>query len=137
MTAARLTQRICRDHRWVIVALAIGLLVRALIPVGFMPGTAGLVFCTGRMSMPMAGPAGLHPHHHPHAGPHGPAPEPAGHGEGCVFAGSAAGLAPPVSLAPPPVAFAAAAPRAGADKAPRAIPTILRTQVPRGPPSLS
>jgi len=137
MTARRLSQRICRDHRWVVVALAIGFLTRALIPAGFMPGTGGLVFCSGGMDTPMAGPAGQQHHHHPGTGQQGSAPTSAGHGEGCVFAGSAAGLAPPASLEPPLIAFAPTATRAVVDGAPRAIPTILRTQVPRGPPVLS
>jgi hypothetical protein len=137
MTTRRLSLRICRDHRWVVVALAIGFLTRALIPAGFMPGTAGLMFCSGGMSAPMVGPAGHHHQHHPDAGQHGHAPVSAGHGEGCVFAGSAAGLAPPVSLEPLLVAFTPPANRPIVEGAPRAIPTILRTQVPRGPPVLS
>ena len=137
MTARRHLHRICRDHRWVVLALAIGFLTRALIPAGFMPGPGGLIFCMGGMSAPMLGPAGYHHHHHPDAGQHGNAPVPAGHGEGCVFAGSAAGLAPPASLEPPLIAFAAIATLTIIEGAPRAIPAILRTQVPRGPPSLS
>ena len=137
MTAQLLSHRICRDHRWVVLALAIGFLTRALIPAGFMPGTGGLMFCSGGISTPMAGPAGHHHHHHPETGQQGSAPVSAGHGEGCVFAGSAAGLAPPVSLEPPPVAFTPPTIRATLEGAPRAIPTILRTQVPRGPPVLS
>ena len=137
MTTRRLSHRICRDHRWLVLALAIGFLTRALIPVGFMPGTSGLTFCPGGMSTPMVGPAGHHHHHHPDTGQQGSAPTPAGHGEGCVFAGSAAGLAPPVSFEPPPIAFTPSAIRPIVEGAPRAIPTILRTQVPRGPPVLS
>ena len=137
MTVTRPSHRICRNHRWVVLALAIGFFTRALIPVGFMPGTGGLMFCPGGMSTPMAGSAGHHHHHHPGTGQQGSAPASAGHGEGCVFAGSAAGLAPPASLEPPLIAFTPTATRAAVDGAPRAIPTILRTQVPRGPPSLS
>ena len=127
MPTRRITHRIGRDHRRVVLVIAIGFLTRALIPAGFMPGTGGLVFCLGGMSAPMAGPAGDHHHHHPGTGQQGSAPTAARHGEGCVFAGSATGLAPPAALEPPHIAFTPTTIRQVVEGAPRAIPTILRT----------
>ncbi|MCX7056895.1 MAG: hypothetical protein NTZ79_06795 [Proteobacteria bacterium] len=122
-----------RTRNWVAYALLAGLLVRALIPVGFMPGASGLEFCQGGMpSMAASMPA----HHHHHAEGQQAPSHSTGHGEGCVFAGSAAGLAPPCvpsTAVPVQVATAYPVPSTSIDSS----PTILRAQSPRGPPALS
>ncbi len=120
-----------RIRNWVACALLAGLLGRALIPVGFMPGASGLEFCDGGMPS-MA--ASIH-HHHYAEGQHAPSHS-TGHGEGCVFAGSAVGLAPPcVPSAAGSVQAATAYPVPSSSLA--SSPTILRAQSPRGPPALS
>jgi Protein of unknown function (DUF2946) len=119
-----------RARRWCVQALLPLLLLRALVPVGFMPaiGTAslGLVFCE-----PQA-----HAGHHHHAGAEGS--HPGGHAKyaDCPYAQSAspallADVHEPV-LAPAIVAIASTA----CDHlAPRAPPP--RHRAPRGPPILS
>jgi hypothetical protein len=107
------------------------LVLRALIPFGFMPvaGNGGptMELCPGAMA------AGGHgPMHHEHSG--GSLPGSA-HAL-CVFAASAAPALAPVVLAAAPAADSSAAGRA-ADPASLQLPTILRAQAARAPPSLA
>lgn len=124
-----------RTRGWVAYALLAGLLVRALIPVGFMPGPSGLEFCQGGMPS-MSAMASMPAHHHHHVEGQQAPSHSTGHGEGCVFAGSAAGLAPPClpnTAVPVQVATAYPVPSTSITSS----PTILRAQTPRGPPALS
>lgn len=109
-----------------LLALVLPLLVlRALIPAGFMPIAEGggliIGLCPGAAGMPPG-----HAHHggHPHGEPHAP----------CLFAASAAPAFSPLALALPPasaVALRAALPALNAP----CLPSILRSQTPRGPPA--
>ena len=120
------------DRRtWWVLALLPALLVRALVPAGFMPavgaGSLALVFCE-----PGAMAAAPHAHHHV------PGPDGAAHGAHsasaeCPFAQSAAPALPTVAavaIAPPLVAHLMAARRDEA--APTTLP--LRHAAARGPP---
>jgi len=103
-------------------------LVRALIPVGFMPasvqGTVELVFCNGGGHHPTGG----SPADHNPAGHHGADQGP------CPFALSGAAPFLPEALAGTRVAAAVEAPAASAPLAAlRAAP--LRYSTPRGPPA--
>jgi hypothetical protein len=124
-------------RRWALLALP-ALLLRALIPVGFMPvATAdglSIEFCPDAGPLPAAasGAADPHAHHHHHQG--GPDPSSASHHAPCPFAASA-------TLAAAPEAASAAAPHAhlrapgDADLRARAfVPSIVRAQSPRAPP---
>ncbi len=117
------------------------LLLRLLVPAGFMPmaGAGGLeiVLCPAAAALPpglaMAH-AGHHMHHAGHAGD--TAPPAIEHHSPCLFA---AGAAPPV---PPAVLLAAASPAAPA-AAPlpaqaraTALPVTLRAQSARAPPKI-
>jgi hypothetical protein len=122
-----------RRHRWWATALLPALLLRALIPAGFMPavgaGSPGLVFCEPGA----AGTAALPAHHHH---PHGH--DDAGHGSHraageCPFAQSAAPAlpaAPALACLPLPIATLAAT--AGEDQVFLSVP--LRHAAARGPP---
>jgi hypothetical protein len=130
-----------RRHLLTAIVLS-AVVLRALIPAGFMPGAGGLEFCSGGLmaSMPsmsgMPGMPGMSGHHHHHHDGAGVPAKTSGHGEGCVFAGSAAGLAPPCV----PVVSVAALPDA-IYPVPASVvgstPSILRAQSPRGPPAFS
>jgi len=122
------------DRRtWWALALLPALLLRALVPAGFMPavgsGSFALVFCEpGTMAV------AAHAHHHHHSGADG-----AGHGTPavsaeCPFAQSAAPALPTLAavvIAHPLVAHAPPAPRD--DERPTAVP--LRHAAARGPPA--
>ena len=123
--------RVCQY--WLAVAFLLAIVLRALIPAGFMPGASGLEFCSGGIPTPMLASAG-HAHHHDRTGsPSGSS----GHADGCVFAGSAAGLAPP----PAPAAIAKLPAWIVALYVPASAVTsaspLLRAQSPRGPHALS
>ncbi len=119
------------DRRtWWALALLPALLLRALVPAGFMPavgsGSLALVFCE-----PAGQAAGPHAHHHPGA-------DGAGHGRHsasaeCPFAQSAAPALPTlaaVAIGHPLVAHVPAA-RRGDER----LPTVpLRHAAARGPP---
>jgi hypothetical protein len=120
-------------RRWALALLPL-LLLRALVPVGFMPavgaGSFALMFCDAATGIG----AGAHAHHHGHA--HGPAGTgPAGHAASpdCPYAQSGA---PPLlaSAAAPPAAPPAAAPAGwpATPDAPRSPPP--RHAAARGPP---
>jgi len=118
------------------------LLLRALIPAGFMPvaGAGGphLGFCPGAGELPPGATApaghGSHPGHAQHGGdgrgnpvtPHHPA---------CIFSvGAATAFVAPPTYALPAPALAARTERIAA---PVFLPAILRAQSPRGPPTVS
>jgi hypothetical protein len=114
------------------------LLLRLLVPAGFMPmaGSGGLeiVLCPAAAALPpgvaMAH-AGHHMHHAGHAG--GSEPPAAEHHAPCLFAaGAAPPLAPAVLLGAAPAALAAAPLPAQARAS--AIPVTLRAQSARAPP---
>jgi hypothetical protein len=129
-----------RTHRRLAFLVLPALLLRALIPVGFMPlaGAAGMFLglCPGAslgQGMAHVGHAGhgiSHEHHHSGGGS-----DPGGtHRAPCLFsAGASAGFATP--LAAP--ALASAALTAPVDRSPARlfVPAILRAQSSRGPPS--
>ncbi len=111
------------------------LLLRALIPVGFMPvATAdglSIEFCPDAGPLPAAADPHAHHHHHTEGGPD---PSSASHHAPCPFAASA-------TLAAAPDAASVAAPHAferapgDADLRARAfVPSIVRAQSPRAPP---
>jgi hypothetical protein len=121
-----------RRLAWALLALP-ALLLRALIPPGFMPVAAeqgfALEFCPDAAALPPgAAPASAHAHHHHHehggGGSHPP----------CVFAASATLASAPA--APPPVAVpVAGGVVAGSVRANDShLPSIIRAQTPRGPP---
>jgi hypothetical protein len=99
------------------------LLLRVLIPAGFMPLAAGGGLTVGLCPGAVTSSPG-HAHHggHPH-GEHVP----------CLFAASAAPAFSPPPLALPPGSGAAPAVAAPAGATPH-LPSILRSQSPRGPP---
>ena len=114
------------------------LLLRLLVPAGFMPmaGAGGLeiALCPAAAALPpglaMAH-AGHHMQHAGHAG--GTAPPAAEHHAPCLFAAGAAPVAPPaVLLTAPPAAPLAAPLPAQARKI--ALPVTLRAQSARAPP---
>ena len=121
------------------------LLLRAFIPVGFMPmagaGGMSIVLCPGAAALPPGithgGRSGHAPAHSGHGagGPHGGAPqEPgsAGHAT-CAFATGAGMFAAVPPAAAPPVP--AAAPPGERATAASFVPAILRAQSPRAPPA--
>ena len=131
-----------RGRRWTTLLLP-ALLLRALIPFGFMPMVAGggltIGLCPGEAPLP-PGIAAAH-HAEQHAG-HSAAEHGGGHagdfGGGahhapCLFAASAAPAVAPDSVAVAPLdgLEARALPGAATHLFP---PTILRAQSPRGPP---
>jgi hypothetical protein len=117
------------------------LVLRALIPIGFMPvsdrGGIHLDFCPGEAQPPGALAGALaaghlaHGHHHHGGADHG-SPTPVSHAP-CLFALSASPAFAPaiVALAVTPPA---ATPLAEATSRPVFLPAIVRAQSPRGPP---
>ena len=113
------------------------LVLRALVPVGFMPvserGGFHIDFCPGEAQPPGALAAQPLAHHHHHGGAdHGAPSSPASHAP-CLFALSASpAFAPAVAAAPliPP----AATPLAESPVSREFVPAIVRAQIPRGPP---
>jgi len=125
---------------WALLALP-ALLLRALIPPGFMPVAAEqgfvLEFCPGAGALPPGVPlASAHAHHHHRVGS-GPGSDPSSstHHAPCLFAASATLAAAPVlaeALAAPPVDDGIGERLHTGQLFP---PTILRAQSPRGPPA--
>ncbi len=113
------------------------LVLRSLIPIGFMPisdrGGIHLDFCPGEAQPPgaLAGPHLAHHHHHGGAD-HG-SPASASHPP-CLFALSASPAfvpaAPALGLLPPEAAALAAGPSSRV-----LLPAIVRAQSARGPPA--
>jgi hypothetical protein len=120
------------------------LLLRAFIPVGFMPmagaGGMSIVLCPGAAALPPGithgGPSGHAPAHSGHGtgGAHGGSQEPgsAGHAT-CAFATGAGVFAAVLPAAEP--AIPAASPPGERASAPSFVPAILRAQSPRAPPA--
>ena len=129
-------------RQWLAWMLLPALLLRALIPAGFMPvaGAGGLHlgFCPGAGEVPpgVAAPA-THASHHGHAHHDGDGRGIPGtsHHPACVFSAGAA----TASAAPPTDALPAPAPSSLTERiaAPIFLPAILRAQSPRGPPLAS
>jgi hypothetical protein len=124
-----------RRRRWALLALP-ALLLRALVPVGFMPvaSAEGLSVEMCPDAAPL--PPGYHHHHH-HPGGGAPDGSFAAHHTPCLFAASA-------TLAAAPEGAALLAPReaefspTGADLEARDfVPSIVRAQSPRAPPVLA
>jgi len=128
-----------KKRRWLALLAVPALVLRALLPVGFMPVAASdgwIGFCPDAGALPAA--VAGHHHHHEHANGGGGGgqqdPSPAHHAP-CLFA---AGALPPVapSVFVPGTASAARALRpATAAVASGSIPTIQRAQSPRAPPA--
>jgi hypothetical protein len=124
-----------RRHQLTWLVLPV-LLLRALIPAGFMPlagaGGAYLGFCPGA-SAPAPSALVGHARHHSHDEPGAPGAPAGGHPHpACIFSlGAATAAAAAVSLV-----STVAAPRAPADRADSLVvlPPILRAQSSRGPP---
>jgi hypothetical protein len=129
-----------RRLSWALLALP-ALLLRAIIPPGFMPVAGeqgfGIEFCPDAAALPpgiAAASAGHAHHHHTGGAGHGGDRGSAVHHAPCLFAASAT-LAPAPMLAEPLMA-----PPADEGTGERAYagqvfpPTILRAQSPRGPP---
>jgi hypothetical protein len=119
------------------------LLLRALIPFGFMPVVAGggltIGFCPGE-SAPLAALTAHHSHsgqsghqHAPHAGGDGGIPGTAAHHAPCLFAASATPAFTPAILAVA-VCGAGLALRHASASDTLFLPTILRAQSSRAPP---
>jgi hypothetical protein len=136
-----------RSARRLTPLLLPALLLRALIPIGFMPliSSGGLTigFCPGEGALPAALAAAnvqllrAHTAHHDHlvgGGAHGPGePGRSAHEAPCLFAASAK-----PAFAPAILAVAVSAPDVAAHSAPVTdtvfLPTIHRAQSSRGPP---
>lgn len=134
-----------KRRRWIAWLVLPVLVLRALIPFGFMPvasdGTLSIEFCPGEGTLPpgitaVALGSGHHAHHHAHHPGSDPAAPDGTHHAPCLFALSASpAFAPAVALpaldAPPATAFVAAS------SSRVFLPAILRAQSPRGPPFLA
>jgi hypothetical protein len=131
-----------RGRRWTALLLP-ALLLRALIPFGFMPMVAGggmtIGFCPGEAELPpgiaIAHHGDAHPGHSAaaHGGGHAGDLGGGAHHAPCLFAASASPAVSPVIVALAPHDGAEA--RATAPAATHFfLPTILRAQSPRGPP---
>jgi hypothetical protein len=117
-----------RRQRWLARLLPL-LLLRSLIPVGFMPVAAGAGFiglCPDAAAMP----PGMVMHEHMH---HAGGADQNGHAPPCPFALSAA-IAGVPTLSELIAHFSAVAPAELPAFASLRIATILRAQAPRGPP---
>ena len=122
-----------RQLTWLVLP---ALLLRALIPAGFMPlagaGGAYLGFCPGAGAPEPSALVG-HAHHHTHDAPGAPAaPSGAHHHPACIFSLGAV----TATAAAVPLLSAVAAPQAPAERADSLVvlPPILRAQTSRGPP---
>lgn len=133
--------RLTARRRAALLALVLlpALVLRALLPVGYMPVIEGsgihLGFCPGEAQPPgaLSGPAAAHfAHHHHDGGANHGAPASVSHPP-CLFALSASPAFAPAAPAvapPPPAASVLAAELSGR----ASVPAILRAQTPRGPP---
>src|SRR5437763_12768209 len=143
-----------RGRRGRVAALLLpALLLRALLPFGFMPlaGGNGLTFgfCPGEGALPAglaaanvkllhAAQSGQLHHDHAPGAPHGGSRAPGGssHEAPCPFAASGKPAFAPAILTLETAASAAAPPEAYAT-ASVFLPTVLRAQSPRGPPLIA
>jgi hypothetical protein len=129
-----------RRRQWLPAALVLPILVlRALIPVGYMPvsdrGGLYIDFCPGEAQPPGALAASHLAHHHHHKGADQGTPAPESHAP-CLFALSASPAFTPAVLAAaviPP----AATPPAESPARRVFVPAIVRAQSPRGPPQIA
>jgi hypothetical protein len=118
------------------------LLLRLLIPAGFMPmpgvGGLGIALCPDQAPLPpalMAAHAGHHMDHGAHPGGAGsPAAE---HHAPCLFAAGAAAPVPPGELLASAMPAPLAAAHLPAQTRSNALPVILRAQSARAPPQAS
>ena len=120
------------------------LLLRALVPPGFMPVAEeqglSIELCPDAGALPpgIALTASAHSHHHAHHhGAGGPDSSSATHHAPCLFTASATLAAAPAEvalLAPGPAPHVAAEPARGPQLH---LPSIVRVQSPRGPPRLA
>jgi len=141
-TVTRTSRRRRTLHLALCAAVLPALLLRALIPVGFMPvtdsGGVSIALCPGEAALPPALPAEMLLHHAGHAhgarssghsGSRGSA-----HHAPCLFAtGGAAALTPATTalvLSVPAAIRVRELPQSGVF-----LPSILRAQAPRGPPA--
>jgi hypothetical protein len=113
-------------------------LLRLLVPAGFMPvaGAGGLAvgLCPGEAAMP-PGYRGAHAAHEHHAGRHGDGGAPGGeHHAQCLFAASAVPAFAPTALATAAASASAAQMRLPAQSRTVTIASIRRAQSPRAPP---
>lgn len=138
-----------RQLLWTALVVPV-LLLRALLPTGYMPGPGGLMLCPGTVpvqqmpnpdaqmvvmdmsGMDMSGMDAAGLHHHPPAQHHTE-----GHSEVCPFAAGASGYAPAAADTLVLAGILVESPRAVARTSGQHAPTILRTQGPRGPPTLA
>jgi hypothetical protein len=134
-----------RSRRRLLALLLPALVLRALIPFGFMPVVAGggmtIGFCPGEVQPPgIAAAHQISAHQDLHAGHHlghGGDPGSSGaHHAPCLFAASASPAFSPAVLALAPSDAHRAQP-VEALAARVFLPTILRTQSPRGPPAIA
>jgi hypothetical protein len=114
-------------------------LLRLLIPAGFMPvaGAGGLAvgLCPGEAAMP-PGYRGAHAGHQHHAERHGEGGAPGGeHHAQCLFAASAVPAFTPTALATAAAPASAAQMRLPAQSRTVTIASIERAQSPRAPPT--
>jgi hypothetical protein len=126
--------RLRRGRRWLALLLPF-LLVRGLIPVGFMPmgGSAGLIgLCPGAAAMP---PGMVMPQHADHHGGGETGTDGAGHAVCCPFALSATVAGAP-ALLHPLLADTVIGPAIERGFLSLHLPAILRAQSSRGPPRL-
>lgn len=116
------------------------MLLRALVPVGFMPvATAeglGLEFCPDAGPLPAAASAAADPHaHHHHHGSGGASDSSAAHHHvPCLYAASATLASAPADTAVAALQVPARAPCDARVSARPFVPSIVRAQSPRGPP---
>jgi hypothetical protein len=123
-----------RARRFTIILLP-ALLLRSLIPFGFMPMAdargVSIVLCRGEGAMP-AGMAAAHSQHMHHSGQHDGAHS--GHEAPCLFAASASpAFASTLPALPASVSEATPCPLPDAAGSVM-LPSIRRAQSPRGPP---
>lgn len=133
---------LCLERTPVIGLLMAALLFRALIPAGFMPmlssdGTIVMELCSGFTTKSVV----VHlDAHADHAGHHTGAEEPAAPSHGDLFEHSPCGFAVAATGAPPPVApsfpdaSSLASPVLETFAIGAVLPSIHRSQTPRGPP---
>jgi len=125
---ALLRRRGRRLTSWLLPAL----LLRSLIPFGFMPmadaGGLSLGLCPGEGAMPAAVAAAHSQHFHPHSGSHPPP---------CLFAVSATPALASTCLAPPLPLTGEARCAAPVSVCTVKLPSICRAQSPRAPPQFA
>jgi hypothetical protein len=133
-----------RRRRGALALLAVpALLLRAFLPVGFMPVAATdgwIAFCPGAGPLPAALAANAATHHHDHRSMDGgaggaPADPPTAHHAPCLFAASLLAAFTPTVLGFVPSARAAATQLPAAHILSSAVASIERAQSPRAPPT--